>query len=166
MSVLTTQDALVRLTMLKDIAKKAQDLVAQAEKSLIDAMAREHKDQVTAVTADGDEVKGTLVAPQRVSIDAEAIHKVVPAKTWNKITKQVLDTALLEAAVAMGEVDAQVVADASTVKDTKPYVKITGSFPKSAITPVNEAVEVSITNAKGSLKPAVRRRVAKPRAVK
>ena len=96
-------------------ARLAQDLRSKGQKTL------------TATVA-GAEVKGTLVAPQRVTIDEQKIHDALDAKTWKKVTKQVLDTDKLEAAVALGDVDANVVAAASDIKDTKPYVKVTGDI--------------------------------------
>lgn len=122
---MTMQDDLVALARIK---VQAEDLAA--EKTTIEARiitALEKKGQKSLVVMEGaNKVSGTLVAPQRVTVDEERLRKALTAKDWKTITRLVLDKTLLEAAVAVNQIDANVVAQCSDVKDTKPYIKVSG----------------------------------------
>lgn len=98
---------------------------AAAELALIEGMNLARKKGVAVQLDNGDEVKGTLVEAQRVVYDEQALE-VALADKWSRVTKTTLDTKKLEAAIALGDVDPNVVAVCSEVRDNKPYVKITG----------------------------------------
>lgn len=67
---------------------------------------------------------GTLVSATRLVFDEAKLKKSLGASMWNSLTKQVLDRSLLEANIAAGKVDANVVATATDEVQNKPYIKI------------------------------------------
>lgn len=76
-----------------------------------------------SVEADGFRVTGTLVEPERIKIDEERLKKAVGAEVWNRISTKTLDKKKLEALLALGEIDANVVASCSE-SSVSPYIKI------------------------------------------
>lgn len=112
------------------IKAQIEALQHQAEavgESLIEALVAEGKKSISVTLDSGDAVKGTLVEPQRVTYDEGRLETAVGPKVWSKVTKRVLDKAKLEAAITMGDVDANVVAACAQVADSKPYVRISGA---------------------------------------
>lgn len=156
------------------------DLIALAQiKAAQEALAREKVEVETRLIAaldskgvksvstdvDGDKVQGTLVRPERTTIHEDKLKQALDSKTWGKVTTQVLDKEKLEAAVAMGIVDPNVVAAASEVKATKPFVKLSGKVSdKTLLRDIGFSDgQVNIKDSAGHTKPAARKRVAKPR---
>lgn len=128
------------------------------ETALCDALVAAGKKSTSITLADtGDQIKGTLVAVQRVVYDEERLKKALGSKVWPKVVKEVLDKEKLEANIVAGVIDAVTVASCTEVKDNKPYVKISGSYsPQAAVSSA-----VSIVDDKGNTKPAAKR-VKKP----
>lgn len=146
------------LKLMAESAKKSYDA---KQEELVQAMRAVGQKTATVSLPDEQAIKGTLVEGTRITIDEARLKQALDAKMWKKITKEVLDTTKLEAAVALNEVDANVVAACSTEKDVKPYVKISGTFNEQA---AKAAAEVSIRDTTGKVKPAARR--VKPLAKK
>lgn len=121
----TTTGLLIDLVQIKVEEAQLAQRKEQVEKDLVEAL-EAAGDKTVSVNIDGHIAKGTLVKGTRVVIDAERLKKALPARIWGKVTKQVVDNTLLEAAVAIGDVDANVVADCSTVNDVRPFVRVTG----------------------------------------
>lgn len=119
----TMQDELRSLARIKERIDSLSKDKAEVEARLIDAMVQKGQKSVTS----GD-LKGTLVEGTRITIDEDALKKALSAAQWKKVTKQVLDKERLEAHIVTGDVDANVVAAASTEKDVKPYVKVSGKI--------------------------------------
>jgi len=129
---MTVQSDLLQLAQMKYEIAQLNEKKAVIEDRIIASLNR--KGQKTVSTKiNGAEVKGTIVAPQRVVIDEQKVRNALDAKMWRKVTRLVLDKDKLEAAVAIGDVDANVVAQCSEIKDTKPYVKVTGDLQASSV---------------------------------
>jgi hypothetical protein len=163
MTVYDVHEDLVRLASIKSAVEQLGREKSEVEARLLVAL-EAHGTSSVSTTVDGETIKGTRVAPQRVTIDPDKVKAALTAAQWKKVTKQVLDSDLLEAAVKMKEVDANVVAQASEVKDTKPYIKVSGKVPDRNLGSVAiHDGKVEIKNAKGYTKPAAKKRVVKPR---
>lgn len=122
---MTVQTDLMALATIKSEIDALNQKKAEIEERMIAAMS---KQGTKTVTAQGGAVKGTLVAGTRITIDEDALKKALSAAQWKKVTKQVLDKERLEAHIVTGDVDPNVVAAASTEKDTKPYIRVSGKL--------------------------------------
>lgn len=80
---------------------------------------------------EGHTVKGTRVQATRLEFDQPQLKKAVGAAQWNKITVRVLDTGLLEDAIAEGRIDPVKVAACSDEIKNKPYVKLSSKKSKN-----------------------------------
>lgn len=69
--------------------------------------------------------KATLVEPERTVIDEVALADDLSPEQWESISRRVMDKAKLEAAVANGEVDMDIVVAHTEFVPTTPYIKIT-----------------------------------------
>lgn len=164
MPVHDPQDDLIALAQIK----AAQEALAK-EKLVVEerivAALRAHGTKTVSTDVDGERIQGTLVEPERTTIHEDKLKSALDTKQWNKVTSQVLDKEKLEAAVAMGIVDPNVVAAASEVKATKPFVKLSGKVSdKTLLNDIGFSDgQVNIKDSLGHTKPAARKRVAKPR---
>lgn len=153
---------LVQLAAAKQAEEKLSSLKVEIQTRLVEAMEARNLDKASATLEDGTSIKGTLVKAERVIIKEDDLKANIGSAKWKKVTREVLDKAKLEAAVAMGIVDADDVAAASEIVQNKPFVKVTGRIKDEAA--LTSEAEVAITNSAGHLKPAARRRVVKPKA--
>lgn len=152
---MTMQEDLMELAQLKERQKDLAEQVFEAEKRLIDAL--ESKGQ-KSVSANNGDLTGTLVKGSTITINEESLKKALGAGLWKKVTKQVLDKERLEAHIVTGDIDPNVVAQHSTEKDRKPFIKVTGQFrPKKGA--AKKTVAVSTKNSAGQTKPAAKRAV-------
>ena len=78
-----------------------------------------------AVTHGGERISGTLVQGERVHTDESKLAKKVGAQQWKKLLTPVLDKTKLADAIKAGLVSPVDVADASEVKPSKPFIKVT-----------------------------------------
>jgi len=146
MDIAATQDARALLLQLAVIKAQADILAERKEEVqglLVTTMRTHHASSISATLPTGETVKGTLVQGTRVVIDGERLQKQLTASQWKKVTTNTLDNRKLEAAVAIGVIDANVVAAVSTVNDVKPYVKVSGKTPDtggSVVKTKNDAV--------------------------
>lgn len=157
MTTLLTQVSLLELAMLKTEQKALAIKVSEAEARLIGSLRQDGQKTASVVIPSGDAIKCTLVEPQTTVIDEERLKKSVQGTTWKKITKTVLDKEKLEAAVAIGMIDLNVVAAVSTIKDIKASVRLSGTYTPGEIK--SRLVAVSIKDASGRVKPAAKRLV-------
>jgi hypothetical protein len=152
--VLEVRRILAEAAMLKKTAEAATAQYDAKAKELVDAYRHAGFKTLDLPLHDGGDIRGTLVEGQRTKIDDAGLLVVLSPEQVEKVTKRVFDKDLLEAAVAVGVIDADLVAAHSTIVDVKPYVKITGSFtPETA----EVAAQVAIRDAAGQSKPAARR---------
>lgn len=131
---MTLEDDLMTLARLKQTAKETQEEFEEVQKRVISTLERTGK---KSITANDRNLRGTLVKGSTMVLDDEALKKTLGAKIWNKITKRVLDKEKLEAHIVTGEVDKHLVAQCTTEKDSKPYIRLSGTHvpqdpPKAA----------------------------------
>jgi hypothetical protein len=110
-------------------------------------------------TVEGESCSGTLVEAERVVYDQDALEAALDTSQWIGVTKTVIDTERLEAAVVTGLVDEQVVAKCSEVKTNKPYVKVTNKISPANLPTVAVGDGETLID---SPKPIRKARVAKP----
>ena len=122
-----------RISVLKSEISEREELRKQLEEKLfklIEAesdqlsesfMMQERYDEEIFIT------KVTIVRPTSIEIDEEGLKKALTASQWKAITTLSLDKKKLEDNVARGKIDIDVVANNSTEKPKKPYLKITHS---------------------------------------
>lgn len=136
---------LVTLAALKADEKRLAEKKAEVEKALCDALTKAGQKTVSIPLDNGKVLKGTLVEGQRVVYDSDRLQKTLGPKVWPKVSKSVLDATKLEAAITMGIVDPNVVAQCADVKDSKPYVKVSGDTPVSTyVIPVQKVKKVVV----------------------
>lgn len=151
---------LLRVARLKAKMKATEEAFAEAEAELVKALHDEGKKSCKATADTGETVRGSLVEGTRVIINEPSLKKALGAAKWAKVVKQVLDKERLEAAITMGEVDPNVVAQNSEELPNKPYIRITGDkLPdESDHRPVNtKGVAAQKRAAKKVVKPRPRR---------
>lgn len=146
---MTMQQDLLELATIKARIEALAEAKAEVEERLIAAMSSKGQKTVTVSAQDGD-IKGTLVAGTRIIIDEEKLRGALTAAQWKKVSKSVLDKEKLEAHMVTGDVDPNIVASASTEKDVKPYIRVSGSLA------------INVTDSKGHTKPAAKKRVVRP----
>lgn len=149
---------LVALAQLKATEEALKKEKAVIEARLIAGMTSAGKDKVQA-DVDGETISGTVVRPERTTIDADGLSHDLTPKQWEKVSTRVLDKEKLEAAVVQKIVDITVVQRHSETTPTKPYVRVSGKVPDKAL-----VSGVSLVN--GTIHANGRRRVAKPKAGK
>ena len=106
-------------------ADEAINIVSALKIQLVDSMIEDKNKSSIIVLSPDDSYKVTLVEGSRLIIDEDRLHKKLNAAQWKSVTKSVMDRGLLENAINAGDVDAQVVAEASTEIANAPYIKVT-----------------------------------------
>lgn len=128
---LDTEGLLIRVSRYKEALKMAEDAVKAAQELLVQRMKEEGRWTVSA--QDGyEKITGTLVEATRIVIDEPRLKKKVGAAMWDKITKKALDKEKLAAAIVVGDVDPNVVAEVSEEVPNSPYVRVARKAAKSA----------------------------------
>lgn len=118
---MTAQDDLISLARLNE-----QITRLKAEKDAIQAMVVEAMKEAGQKTMSASGVHGTLVESTVVEIDADRLKGELSAPMWKRVTKTVLDKEKLEAHVATGDIDPNVVASCSEEKPRAPYIRLSG----------------------------------------
>lgn len=136
----TTHTPTTTLTLTTYLAQAAV-LAKVAKKAAGDAYAEAEADAIAAMTADGvttvelpDDTLVTVVRPERMSVDVDALAEVLPAAVLDKVTTtvRVIDPEALAAAVKVGTVAPSVVEAATKRSDAKPTLRITAR-PKNPV---------------------------------
>lgn len=114
--------------MLSELSLKIHKL--RAEQSILEGEITDAQVQVIELMKnnglrnyDAGGVKVTIVEPSRIVIDENRLKRSLGARMWAKVTRTVLDRRLLDACIAVGDVDANVVANCSDEVPSKPYVR-------------------------------------------
>lgn len=155
------QDSLIELARIKEQIEDLSEEKREVEEVIVASLKATGQ---KSVSANGGDLKGTLVEGSVITIDDEGLKKRLTAAQWKKVTKQVLDKERLEAEITVGNIDANEVAAVSTEKDRKPYIRVSGTFrPKKNKAPSPKAA-VNTKNSSGGTKPAAKKRVVKPKA--
>ena len=116
-------NTLQELRRRKNEVKRIQDAIKILEDSIKDEMTR---NEVPVYNFGEGRGAGSirLVQAERVRLDEDELMSALPPEVKAKVTKEVLDTVKLEAAVALDDEVAQLVAVNSTVTKNKPYLRI------------------------------------------
>lgn len=113
---------------------QAAVLAKVAKKAAADAYGRAEADAISAMTADGvttvelpDDTLVTVVRPERVAVDVEALAEVLPAAVLERVTTvvRVVDAEALAEAVKVGLVAPSAVEAATRRGEAKPTLRIT-----------------------------------------
>lgn len=128
----------------------------QDQERLLTILSSFEQKTLAATGSDGRKVKGTVIAAERIVIDADRLKNEIGAKLWDKVSVRTLDKGLLEAHVKTKAVDENVVAACTEIKTNKPYVKISGD-----LLPTVAAGAVVTASSSGREKAAVKRVKAK-----
>jgi len=118
----------VRLRDLRSEKREIEDEISGVQSEGIQFL-KEHLKIKSLAFDDPDDqtvkITGTLVEPTSLILDEGKLKKKVGASVWNKITKRVLDRALLESAVASGLITPSTVASCASEEPKAPYIRIT-----------------------------------------
>lgn len=123
-ALLAYHDAKVEAEAAKKIAdwKQAEAAALMAEENIHSA----------SVTGSGVEIKGTRIEAEVANVDYTKLQTLVSPVQWEKITKRVVDTDLLQAAIDTGEISADTIASCTEITTRKPYIKFTVKVVKGA----------------------------------
>lgn len=102
--------------------KAADERFQQIEAKLTEEM-KAMRAKVLEVERGDRSYSYTLVAPDMVKIDEDKLIGYIGRRAYNKLTKRVLVTGLVEKAVEDGSLRVDVLSDCSTVSSKKAYVR-------------------------------------------
>lgn len=108
----------------KQEAKEAKDLFEGMQADTVKAMHDADTDHFEIDMPEGT-VKVSLVEVDRMILDEDALRARLGEDVWAGCTKEVLDKDLLEARIATGEIDADIVQQCAEWRPNKPFVKFT-----------------------------------------
>lgn len=154
------EDALNDLAVIKEKIADLNEEKAGIEEVIVKGL---QKSGNRTVSTNNGDLRGTLVEGTTITIDADGLKKVLTAAQWKKVTKQVLDKERLEAEITVGNIDANTVAAVSTEKDSKPYIRVSGTFRSKKNKPATPKQGVTTKNSSGGTKPAAKKRVVRPK---
>lgn len=69
--------------------------------------------------------RATIVRPKITQYDEEELQRQLPPSVWYRITDRVLNVRSLENEVVDGKVNADLVQEAMSISERKPYIRIT-----------------------------------------
>jgi hypothetical protein len=120
--------AVVRLNEVKK-AREVLDLaVKDAEAVVIDLMHKSReKSYEVPIFSDGKKklARATIVHAERVTVDGEGLKATLGTRKFNTVADYKVNQAKLTKAIEDGKIDQEVVAPFLTVKDSKPYIRLT-----------------------------------------
>lgn len=128
---LVDQDEMRLISLLGDF-REAQRERGEAELRFAEAEARLMTALGERKTAKVGSHRVTVVRRETTKVDEPKLKKLLGAKLWNKVAKSVLDRGKLESAISTGEVSLDVVASASTIVPSKPYLRLSDDGPEEA----------------------------------
>lgn len=120
-------DQIVRLRDLRSDKRNIEEMISGVQKEAIDFLKRLGQKSIGFDDPLDGKVKitGTLVTATSLVFDEAKLKKRIGSAKWNRITRRVLDTTLLEAAVAQGLITPQTVAACVSEEPKTPYIRIT-----------------------------------------
>lgn len=118
------ESALRTLFRLDREAKGAKAAFEGYRPSAIAAM-KDNAIKTALIGVDGESVSATLVEGERLVIDEALLISKLDKRQLGKIMKPVVDRELLEAAVKLGHISADLVASCSEMKPSAAYIKFT-----------------------------------------
>lgn len=116
---------LLKLSDLKSDIASLQDEAAAIADRITDAMSTFEIKTLKATDREGHTHTATWVQSKTPIIDQNLLKTKLGSVLWAKVTTKVLDSKKLAAFVASNEIDANVVAECTEDKLSKPHVRIT-----------------------------------------
>ena len=107
----------------KRAAEAAAEQLAKAQHELVELLASREQKSIQS-DVNGLRMQVTVASAERVRYDEAALKKALGARTFNAVSKRVLDRGRLDQAVAEGKVDITVVAQYATITKSAPYVTL------------------------------------------
>lgn len=120
--------AIVRLNEVKKHREQADLAVKDAEAVVIDLMYKSReKSYEVPILSDGKKklARATIVHAERVTVDSEGLKATLGTRKFNTVADYKVNQAKLTKAIEDGKIDQSVVAPFLTVKDSKPYIRLT-----------------------------------------
>lgn len=123
-------ETIVQITKLTGEFVRLQDEIKQATESFdrvreaLASLLAESEIKSDLFRVDGVPYKVTMVRPERAIIDHTKLKDELPSATFASICSKV-DSSLLEAAIDLGVVSAELAGQAVTIKQGKAYPKVT-----------------------------------------
>lgn len=155
---MTMQEDLLELARLKENITSLQEDYRELEAQLVSQLESAGNKSVSANNGD---LTGTVVRGTTLSYDEDGIKRSLGATLWKKVTKQVMDKEKLEAAIVVGDIDPNIIAQHTTEKDKKPYIRVTGTFRQKKTARKTTQPKVAVRNSTGGTKPAAKKRVVR-----
>ena len=109
----------------RSTSKVATEAAAAIQEDILAVMMDLGLRNVTVEAAPGFELQCALVEGTSLHIDERELRTRIGDDLWGQVTRQVLDTKMLEAKVADGTIDDSIIAAVSTEQPRTPFVKIT-----------------------------------------
>jgi len=106
----------------QEVLERIEALQARADKRKEKIIAEMEQRGITAV--ENEKFRVSYVAQERVSYSLDHLRQRLSPALFRKITKQVVDTTALSGMVQMGKIEPEIVADCSTVSQSKPYIVV------------------------------------------
>ena len=107
----------------KQIKATADAVIADATAKLV-KIAEKYEMKTIQGTVGDQSYNITVVTPERIVYDEDALREELGATKWNRITTPKIDTNKLHGELAAGRVSSNVVYQHSTIKKSSPYIKI------------------------------------------
>lgn len=107
----------------KQLIERAERDFAHAQEQVIKLM-EQAGNKTTVVDVDGSRLKVTVVEQERMKINDIELRNAIGENLFDRVTARKVDTALLKDAITNGMIDANVVAQVTTVTKSSPYVRI------------------------------------------
>jgi hypothetical protein len=106
---------------MEGLKERAKELTKRADRRKTAIIAELQDRGTTSLLHDGYKV--TMVQNEVPQYDEEYLKEVLTPRQWKKVTKTVLDPSLLSVAVQQGDIDLEVVQQATTIRTTAPYLR-------------------------------------------
>lgn len=119
------QRQLEEIRRLKNISAEAERDWRELQTATLENLDELDLNSFSYENAEGERVKATKIEASSLVFDQPQLKKALGAKVWNKVTTRILDTTKLEDQIAEGRIDPVTVAECSTEKFNKPYIKVT-----------------------------------------
>lgn len=117
--------AISRLEAAKKVKAEVELALKDAEQLVIDLMHKAREKSYNITKKDGRVIKATIVHAERVTVDSESLKAALGTRKFNTVADYKVNQAKLTKAIEDGKIDQSVVAPFLTVKDSKPYIRLT-----------------------------------------
>lgn len=117
-------EKIVRLDDLRGQVKGLNADIAELQEEVLEDMASLGLNSRTVRQPNGKPLKATRMQNTSLVFNEPALRKRLGSVLWNKVSTRSLDKRKLEQQIAEGNIAAQILAECSEEKTTKPFVKV------------------------------------------